>query len=380
VVVNPSAFTTFSGSMPACGKSMASFQGTVAYSNGANTSTGYSCAGVGAYGLQYQCVELVMRHFKTNWGLRWYGNAKHLLANAPKSTVDVYSNGDGAHPPVPGDMIVWTKGTYGHVALVTGVTGSSVTIIEQNVKGSGSATLPYDGKSVGARWGSWVPAGWAHARANTAGGAPPPPGTPPPPPPPPADPDVTRCKKYGWISTCVGGATLLSCDQAKQAAKQVACPGSCKKNPLGTPDTCNNPAPPPPPPGTPPPPPPPGNPPPPPPGSPVNWSCSKSAWQGQQLWTCSGGSRYRCDASGKPRREACARGCWRNKLGKDDQCVTAAAAGSWSCNMSSWKGAQLWTCKTGTQEMYRCDASAPVRVSCPKGCKRNALGTHDACH
>ena len=217
VVVNPSAFTTFSGSMPACGKSMASFQGTVAYSNGANTSTGYSCAGVGAYGLQYQCVELVMRHFKTNWGLRWYGNAKHLLANAPKSTVDVYSNGDGAHPPVPGDMIVWTKGTYGHVALVTGVTGSSVTIIEQNVKGSGSATLPYDGKSVGARWGSWVPAGWAHARANTAGGAPPPPGTPPPPPPPPADPDVTRCKKYGWISTCVGGATLLSCDQAKQA-------------------------------------------------------------------------------------------------------------------------------------------------------------------
>ena len=37
------------------------FDGTTAYSNGADTSTGYSCAGPGAYGYRYQCVELVMR-------------------------------------------------------------------------------------------------------------------------------------------------------------------------------------------------------------------------------------------------------------------------------------------------------------------------------
>ena len=375
--VNPSAFTTFSGSMPACGKVMASFQGTMAYSNGKNTSTGYSCAGSGAYGLQYQCVELVMRHFKTTWGLRWWGNAKDLLNNAPKATVDVYKNGDGAHPPVAGDMIVWTKGTYGHVALVTGVSGSGVSIIEQNVKGSGSATLPYDGKSVGARWGSWVPVGWAHAKANTTGGGtpPPPPGPqPPPPPPPPApDPDQVLCQKYGWISTCQGAGALLSCDQATQKAKQIACPNGCQKNALGTPDACKGATPPPP--GPPPPPPPP----PPPGGGPVSWSCNKSAWQGKQLWTCSGGARYRC-TGGAPQKEACSRGCWSNSLGKDDQCISPAAASAWGCNQSSWQGKQLWTCKTGTSQMYRCEAGSPVLVSCPSGCKRNSLGQNDACY
>lgn len=320
--VNPSAFTTFSGSMPACGTVMASWQGTNAYSNGKNTSTGYSCAGGGKYGLQYQCVELVMRHFKTKWGLRWWGNAKDLLNNAPKATVDVYKNGDGANPPVPGDMVVWTKGTYGHVALVTAVSGTGVSIIEQNVKGSGSVTLPYDGKTIGARWGTWVVAGWAHAKVNTAGGGTPQPPQPPQPPPP----------------------------QPPQ----------------------------PPPPPTPPPPQPP-QPPPPPGGGSVNWSCNKSAWAGKQLWTCSGTARYRC-VGGKAVKEACARGCWRNVLGRDDQCIKASTASAWTCNRSAWAGRQLWTCKPGTSEMYRCESSAPVVVSCPAGCKRNSLGSNDRCN
>ncbi|MEZ4410922.1 MAG: FG-GAP-like repeat-containing protein [Polyangiales bacterium] len=175
--VNPSASDAIRASAPACGTPLGSFDGTTAYSNGANTGTGVSCAGSGAYGLQYQCVELVMRHFRTHWGLRWWGNARDLLNNAPRGSVDVFYNGDGAHPPVPGDLIVWQTGAYGHTALVTDVRSGAIDILEQNSGGGARATLPWNGSRIGARWGSWVPQGWAHARANRWAPAPPPPPT-----------------------------------------------------------------------------------------------------------------------------------------------------------------------------------------------------------
>lgn len=167
-IVNPSGEEQ-ALQMPACGTSLASFDGVDARSNGSHTGTGVGCAGVGgvANGLRYQCVELVMRYFKTKWNLRWYGNAKTLLDGAPRADVNVYDNGDGAHPPVPGDMLVWTNGSYGHVALVTEVGSDYVDIIEQNVAGNGRARLPYNGARIGSRWNGWVPAGWAHAKANT---------------------------------------------------------------------------------------------------------------------------------------------------------------------------------------------------------------------
>ncbi|MDW8284395.1 MAG: CHAP domain-containing protein [Myxococcales bacterium] len=272
--VNPTAIAA--ASMPACGTPLASFEGTYAYSNGAHTGTGVSCAGQGPYGLQYQCVELVMRHFKTRWGLRWYGHAKDLLANAPRNQVDVFDNGDAAHPPRPGDMVVWRNGTYGHVALVTGVRPGAVDIIEQNVSGNGRASLPYDGRTIGARWGSWVPAGWAHAKANVGGG--------------------------------------------------------------------------------------------------VAWDCARSSWNGQQYWTCSGGSRYRCEG-GQPVRQDCGRGCFGAGLGRDDLCIEAAPG--WSCGRSAYRGQQYWTCSDGN--LYRCDASGPTLVRCPAGCQVRALGTDDVC-
>ena len=158
---------------PACGTVIGSYDGTNAYSNGSKTGTGVGCAGQGAFGLQYQCVELVMRHFKTHWGLKWAGNAADLLANAPAGDVDVRYNGDGAHMPVAGDMIVWTDTAWGHVALVTSVSGSSISILEQNVFGAGgTATLPISGGKIHgpAGWGWSDPHGWAHAKANQAGG------------------------------------------------------------------------------------------------------------------------------------------------------------------------------------------------------------------
>ena len=164
-VANPSYYEL--GGSPACGTVLATWDGTSAFSNGQNMGTGWSCAGTGAYGYQYQCVELVMRHFKQKWGVSWtVGYAKYTLDKAPSSSVETFKNGDAAHPPVPGDMLVWGDSTYGHVALITEVTASSVKVLEQNVKGSGTATFSYDGKTVGSRWGTWHPLGWAHAKAN----------------------------------------------------------------------------------------------------------------------------------------------------------------------------------------------------------------------
>ena len=176
--VNPSASDEIRAGMPPCGTQLGAFDGTAAYSNGGNTGTGVSCAGAGAYGLRYQCVELVMRHFQTHWGMRWWGNARDLLNNAPRDRVDVYANGDGAHPPVPGDMVVWQTGTYGHTALVTGVRPGAVDILEQNVGGGARASLPWNGARIGSRWSNWVPQGWAHARANRRASPPPPPTCP----------------------------------------------------------------------------------------------------------------------------------------------------------------------------------------------------------
>ncbi len=164
--MNPSASDAIRAGMPACGTPLGSFDGTTSYSNGANTGTGVSCRGSGAYGLQYQCVELVMRHFQTHWGMRWWGNARDLLNNAPRARVDVYYNGDGAHPPVPGDLIVWQTGMYGHTALVTNVRPGAVDILEQNVGNGATSSLPYNGSTIGSRWGGWTPQGWAHARDN----------------------------------------------------------------------------------------------------------------------------------------------------------------------------------------------------------------------
>lgn len=209
--------------MPPCHTALQTWDGTTAYSNGPYTGTGTSCGGVVASGYQYQCVELVMRHFTRKWGLRWYGNAKDLLVNAPRDKVDVYYNGDRAHPPRPGDMLVWTTGTYGHVALITGVSGTSVDIIEQNVSGNGRATLSYDGASIGVRWGSWAAAGWAHAKANGGGGG--------------VSWDCNQSAYMGrQVWTCGADNSRYRCEGG--VPKKEKCATACVSQPLGTDDTC----------------------------------------------------------------------------------------------------------------------------------------------
>jgi len=274
--VNPSYFEPTS--MPACNTALATWDGTTAYSNGSDTGTGNSCAGTGSYGYKYQCVELVMRHFTTKWGLRWYGNAKDLLNNAPRASVDVYTNGDSAHPPVPGDMLVWTNGTYGHVALITGVRSGAVDIIEQNVTGNGKATLGYNGSSIATRWGSWTPAGWAHAKANRGGG-----GT-----------GGWSCASSDYMGrqvyTCNGNARS-KCHAGTPTTD--ACERGCFSAGVGRDDLCISSSP--------------------------GWNCANSAAGGQQWWTCSGGNLYRCDGT-SPTIVRCPSGCNVGAVGTNDTC------------------------------------------------------------
>ena len=204
------------------------------------------------------------------------------------------------------------------------------------------------------------------AQGSCVGGGSPPPGpgtTPAPPkptpPPPPTSALKNTCASYGWISTCQNSKDLLSCRMSTQAATIINCPHGCKLMPTGTSDLCK-----------------PGPTPPPPPA--VSWSCAKSSFKGQQLWTCSGSARFRCVA-GKPVKEHCPAGCKANATGTNDVCLgqPAPAPVSWSCAKSSYKGQQLWTCSGNAR--YRCFAGKPAREHCPAGCKANATGTNDVC-
>lgn len=210
---------------PLCGTALASYDGTTAFSNGRFTGRGQSCGGVGPSGLRYQCVELVMRHALSHWGFRWWGNAKDLLRNAPPAKVDVRLNGDLQHPVVPGDFVVWTRGTYGHVALVTAVRAGAVDLIEQNW-GPGKLTLAYvNGKLAGRPDApAWVPAGWAHVKANV-----------------PSEP-LWNCAWSAW-----GNAQLWTCDRdglpmrhrcSAGQPEHERCATACVVMPLGTPDVC----------------------------------------------------------------------------------------------------------------------------------------------
>ena len=268
--------------LTACGTVLTSWNGTNVYSNGSYTGTGDSCAGQGTYGYQYQCVELVMRHFKTKWGLSWYGNAHDLLANAPTASVDVYSNGASVGP-VAGDMIVFDKSgdPYGHVALVTGTTSTGVSIVEQNVSSSYARTLSRSGNTISSGWsGGWYIKGWAHAKANTgsSGGS-------------------------GWncADSAYNGVQYWTCNSAQTSRNKCSgstpqtesCGRGCFSNSVGHDDLCIQ--------------------------ATSSWNCANSAYNGVQYWTCSGGSLYRCDSQGAT-VVTCAAGCNVGAVGTNDTC------------------------------------------------------------
>ena len=130
----PLYFQTFS-----FGTVLGSFNNVEAYSNGSvdydskqfNTATGINT------GLEWQCVEYVNRYYYIVYGMNlkstsMYGNADHYFPNASAAGLTSYSNGNSNSPQI-GDILCFSGGGYGHVAIIRNVGTNQVTVIQQNV-------------------------------------------------------------------------------------------------------------------------------------------------------------------------------------------------------------------------------------------------------
>lgn len=127
-----------------CGDSIGSLNGVIVYLNSGgmmscNGERNLSINGY-SYGIKWQCVEFVRRYYYDYLDHRMpsrYGHASHYFRDAIASgsinserNLLQYHNGDIR--PQKDDILVWS-GTYGHVAIVTNVTDTTVSIIAQNV-------------------------------------------------------------------------------------------------------------------------------------------------------------------------------------------------------------------------------------------------------
>ncbi len=148
---------------------------------------GTACGGdrpqdLSPYGYKWQCVEFVRRFHATNNGPNvWNRNnswptigsayadngAYHYLDLAASLGLAAIPNGDTRRPQ-PDDILVFNRATtigdtFGHVAIVTGVTDAGVTVVEQNWSTTGYKFLPRDTSRSGyflADRGSYPIRGW----------------------------------------------------------------------------------------------------------------------------------------------------------------------------------------------------------------------------
>lgn len=195
---------------PSCGTAMTSFNGVSAKSNGGNQCTGNSCGGYGTYGSQYQCVELAQRYFGQLYGTTpiWYGNAIDLCDTKPSGVVKT-SN------PIPGDLVVFNTGSYGHVAVITSISGSTLNVMEQNSSPTGTNSYSTS-SSIKC---------YLHAEKNQGGGS--------------------NCNNAGWYcgndNLSKDPNTLYFCDSAGgDVTQSEACDSTCITMPSGSNDKCTS--------------------------------------------------------------------------------------------------------------------------------------------
>jgi surface antigen len=128
------------------GQALDSLNGVKVYYNGGVGHTGKRNVAPDGYniGLTYQCVEFVKRYYYEFYHHKMpdaYGNAKdffdHELKDgelSKKRGLIQYTNPSKQKPCV-GDLVVFDGNTgnpYGHVAIISKVTGQTIEIIQQN--------------------------------------------------------------------------------------------------------------------------------------------------------------------------------------------------------------------------------------------------------
>jgi signal peptidase I len=132
----------------------------------------------GAYGsYKWQCVELIERFVNL---VGWYhglipapdGKASNMYqAGIATGAFVGYPNGSG-YRPVPGDIVVYSGGGFGHVSIVEFDDGTQVGVLEQNVLDEdGRGTESFNGNTLEPQpgWRGFRVIGFLHAKANTNG-------------------------------------------------------------------------------------------------------------------------------------------------------------------------------------------------------------------
>jgi hypothetical protein len=135
------------------------FNGGVGHTSGRRlTPEGYNI------GLKYQCVEFVKRYYYERFGHEMpdsYGHAKGFFrADLEDGALNVQRNllqfgNGGAMRPRPDDLLVFGPSLfnrYGHVAIISTVTDSSIEIVQQNPGPFGSSRETISLESMNGGW------------------------------------------------------------------------------------------------------------------------------------------------------------------------------------------------------------------------------------
>ena len=176
------------------GKDWMGGAGVDVHSNGAYMNTGTGCANNDTevynlnatppiYGFGWQCVELANRLYatkgwyskltipstyggqSTNYGAKWLYT---LAADGYYKGLTAHANGSG-YVPIPGDMIVHSNGTYGHVTIVSAVNGNgTLTAVDQNRSSTGWETYSWNATTGTVSMSGATISGFVHADANNA--------------------------------------------------------------------------------------------------------------------------------------------------------------------------------------------------------------------
>jgi surface antigen len=162
------------GPAAAYGNVTGTYRGVPAYSNGGTYGChacgdgtplglvcGNRCGPPGTpqteYGIAYQCVEYVRRFYDAVYGdgavAGSAGDAVTYASQLPAMGFTAHLSGTATSPPQPDDIVVFSGGGHGHIAIVRAVTTSTVTIIQQNASNNGDdAALPLSITGAGGVW------------------------------------------------------------------------------------------------------------------------------------------------------------------------------------------------------------------------------------
>ncbi|HEY5534901.1 MAG TPA: CHAP domain-containing protein [Ignavibacteria bacterium] len=150
---------------------LGTYNGIDVYSNGTvgNQSNLYNYENGTNTGMKWQCVEYVNRYYLLiyNKNIRVPGhNGNEYFPNATQHGLTAYLN-NGTTSPAIGDILCFSGGNYGHVAIVREVGSTYIRVAQQNVlNNSGDVNyqmnMQISNGHYDVTWGGYTCQGWLH--------------------------------------------------------------------------------------------------------------------------------------------------------------------------------------------------------------------------